>query len=86
MSDEPSVWVRRQWNDWRKARYGLSDVTGPHWDSLSGGVQDRRLSPSFTSTCGAMQQSKGNSLTPASTAKAHTGSRCPSSRRTTVEA
>jgi hypothetical protein len=37
MSEEPLVWVRRQWNDWRRAQYKLSDVTGLHWDSFSGG-------------------------------------------------
>jgi hypothetical protein len=26
LSDEPLVWVRRQWKDWRHARYKLSDI------------------------------------------------------------
>jgi hypothetical protein len=32
------VWVRRQWNDYRRARYRLSDTQGAHWDTVSGGV------------------------------------------------
>lgn len=32
------VWVRRQWNDYRRARYRLEDVQGFHWDTVSGGV------------------------------------------------
>ncbi len=40
MSDEqgPLVWVRRQWNDYRKAQYRLRDLQGAHWDWTSGGV------------------------------------------------
>lgn len=37
----PLVEVRRQWNDWRVAVYRLSDIDGPHWDSVSGGVNAR---------------------------------------------
>jgi hypothetical protein len=36
--DEVVVTVRRQWNDWREARYRLSEVQGLHWDDVSGGV------------------------------------------------
>jgi len=32
------VYVRRQWNDWRIAGYFLTDVSGLHWDSISGGI------------------------------------------------
>jgi hypothetical protein len=32
------VFVRRQWNDWREARYRLEDVKDLHWDTVSGGV------------------------------------------------
>jgi hypothetical protein len=35
------VVVRRQWNDWRTAKYLIEDVEEPHWDSTSGGVQAR---------------------------------------------
>jgi ribosomal protein L31E len=38
---DPVVWVRRQWNDWRHAQYRLSDISGLHWDDMSGGVQAR---------------------------------------------
>lgn len=37
--EEEYVWVRRQWNDYRKAKYKLSDIEGIHWDWISGGVQ-----------------------------------------------
>jgi len=30
--------VRRQWNDWRQARYRLEDISGLHWTDVSGGV------------------------------------------------
>ncbi len=33
-----TVWVRRQWNDYRKARYPLSELERPQWDWESGGV------------------------------------------------
>jgi len=33
------VRVRRQWNDYRVALYRIEDVTGAHWDQVSGGVQ-----------------------------------------------
>ncbi|HHY32804.1 MAG TPA: hypothetical protein GX515_07250 [Firmicutes bacterium] len=33
------VWVRRQWNHWQKAAYRLKDLTGIHWDVVSGGCQ-----------------------------------------------
>lgn len=37
-TETKTVWVRRQWNDWRHAEYRLADVEGPHWDDMSGGV------------------------------------------------
>lgn len=33
------VRVRRQWNDWRKAKYRLEDLEHVHWSYMSGGVQ-----------------------------------------------
>jgi hypothetical protein len=33
-----SVWVRRQWNDHRIARYSLENVRNPHWSDISGGI------------------------------------------------
>jgi hypothetical protein len=33
------VRVRRQYNDWRVATYRLEDVSGLHWDEVSGGVR-----------------------------------------------
>lgn len=36
---ETDVWVRRQHDDHRKARYPLDDIRGVNWDSRSGGVQ-----------------------------------------------
>ncbi len=38
MSVTETVWARRQWNDWRHAKYRLEDLEQPHWDNLSGGV------------------------------------------------
>jgi hypothetical protein len=38
MSEEQTVEVRRQWNDWQLARYRISDVAGWHWDNMSGGI------------------------------------------------
>ena len=40
-SQGPTVWVRRQMNDWRGAEYRLEDVDNPQWDRVSGGVQIR---------------------------------------------
>lgn len=37
-SEEKFIWVRRQWNSWRKAKYRLSDVQNVRWDTFSGGV------------------------------------------------
>ena len=37
-NDNGIVLVRRQWNDWRDARYRLCDIEGLHWTSVSGGV------------------------------------------------
>lgn len=31
------VWVRRQINDWRLAKYRLEDVNGLHWDRVKPG-------------------------------------------------
>lgn len=39
MAAEQFVRVRRQWNDYRIARYRADDVTGIRWDNVSGGVQ-----------------------------------------------
>ena len=36
---EPTVWVRRQWNDWRRALYRLADLEDVHWTDLSGGTR-----------------------------------------------
>jgi len=33
--------VRRHPNDWQEATYKLSDVSGLHWDDISGGVGRR---------------------------------------------
>jgi len=38
---ERFVWVRRQWNDYRVAKYPLESVGGIHWSDFSGGVQQR---------------------------------------------
>lgn len=32
------VWVRRQYNDYRIAKYELNSIEGIHWDRVSGGV------------------------------------------------
>ena len=36
--DDPIITVRRQWNDWRQARYRLSDLSDFQMDDTSGGV------------------------------------------------
>jgi hypothetical protein len=36
---EPALYVRRQWNDWKIARVALSDFEGSHWSNVSGGIQ-----------------------------------------------
>jgi hypothetical protein len=33
------VRVKRQWNDYRVALYRIEEVTGAHWDQVSGGLQ-----------------------------------------------
>lgn len=38
IKNEPVVWVRRQWNDYRDAAYRIRDVSGWHWSDVSGGV------------------------------------------------
>jgi hypothetical protein len=38
---EDIVIVRRQWNDWRHASVRIEDVSGLHFDSVSGGVRVR---------------------------------------------
>jgi hypothetical protein len=45
VEEEPAVWVRRQWNDWKRARVRLSDLQGPHWDATSGGINARAPRP-----------------------------------------
>ncbi len=35
------VYVRRHPNDWQTATYNLSDISGLHWDYVSGGVGRR---------------------------------------------
>lgn len=42
---EEHVWVRRQWSDYRRAKYGLADVQKIHWSDTSGGVN--AVSPHF---------------------------------------
>ena len=39
MSEELTIVVRRQWNDWREAVYRINDISGLHWSEVSGGVQ-----------------------------------------------
>lgn len=39
--DEVVVWVRRQWNDLRRASFPLSGLSGVHWSDMSGGVTRR---------------------------------------------
>ena len=43
--EQETVWVRRQWNDWRQARYGLNQIDGLHIDDLSGGINARSPRP-----------------------------------------
>lgn len=38
LTAEDFVIVRRHWNDWRKAKVRVTDLTGVHWDVKSGGV------------------------------------------------
>src|SRR5690349_21212011 len=39
------VWARRQWNDYRAAKFRLDDVSGLHWSDTSGGVRARSPHP-----------------------------------------
>lgn len=39
--EQNTIWVRRQWNDWRDALYPLDDIENPHWDNFSGGIQSQ---------------------------------------------
>jgi len=39
--DHETVWVRRQWNDWRQACFRLDDVEGLDFSDTSGGVVAR---------------------------------------------
>jgi hypothetical protein len=34
-----TIWVRRQWDDYRIALYSLEDLSRVHWSLTSGGVQ-----------------------------------------------
>ncbi len=38
LTDDVIIQVRRQWNDWRSARYRARDIEGWRWDRFSGGV------------------------------------------------
>ena len=42
-----TVEVRRQWNDWRFAEYRITDISGMHWDNVSGGVYAHRSTSSM---------------------------------------
>ena len=42
---DPIVWVRRQWDDYRHAKYLLADVENPRWDTISGGIQKTTPQP-----------------------------------------
>ena len=44
-SDDPLVYIRRQWNDYRVAAIALSKVQGVHWSDVSGGVRARAPRP-----------------------------------------
>jgi hypothetical protein len=35
----PIIVVKRQWNNWRTARYYLSDIDNLHLSNISGGIQ-----------------------------------------------
>jgi len=55
---EPLVWVRRHYNDFQHAAYRLSDISGLHWDDVSGGVRaraNRRYLHGYV-LCDAMQE------------------------------
>jgi hypothetical protein len=47
MINEPAhvVRVRRQWNDWREARYDLDEISDLHWTNVSGGVNAPAAQP-----------------------------------------
>jgi hypothetical protein len=38
---QPSVIVRRQWNDWRRASFPYDSISHLRWDNISGGAQVR---------------------------------------------
>ena len=44
-NEADTVLVRRQWNDYRTARYRLDQIDGVHWDDTSGGVFSRAPRP-----------------------------------------
>ena len=44
-SEEKFVWVRRQWNDHRMAKYRLSHLRNVHWSEYSGGVGAKAPQP-----------------------------------------
>ena len=44
-SEEKFVWVRRQWNDHRMAKYRLSHLRNVHWSEYSGGVYAKAPQP-----------------------------------------
>jgi len=35
------IWVRRQWSDYRLAKYRVDDIEGLHWTDTSGGIGTR---------------------------------------------
>lgn len=39
MEDDPLIYVRRQYNDWRTGGFRLSKLSGFHMDNTSGGVR-----------------------------------------------
>lgn len=48
--DDPIIVVRRQWNDYRTARYRLSKMSGFHMATESSGIRASSPRPVFDGT------------------------------------
>ena len=81
--EEPSVWVRRQWNDSWRARYRLSDLEYVHWRPRSLDPQEAAKLPGLYGYvwCHAMLEGESSrSERDRSSAQSRTHALCPYNR------
>ena len=50
-NEDPTIYIRRQWNDWRIGSVPLSKLHHLAWDECSGGVMTRTPQPFIHGYC-----------------------------------